>query len=97
MNSVSTRCECVSFHGQPGFLIYITLGSVHKQVSHYGVLLMCLLLSKKSQLLSFQMKKGTLPWAKICPLARLLKSHQIKTYPVPILTITVKGMNFQQF
>lgn len=53
------------------------------------VLLMRLLLSKKAQLLSFQMKKGTFPWSKICPLARLLKSHQVKTYPLPILTITV--------
>lgn len=89
MNAVSTRCESVSFHGQPGFPIYITLGSVHKQVSHCGVLLMRLLLRKKVKLLSFQMKKGTFLWAKICPPARLLKSHQVKTYPLPILTITV--------
>lgn len=50
---------------------------------------MRLLLSKKAQLLPFQMKKGTFPWAKICPLAGLLKSHQAEIYPLPILTVTM--------
>lgn len=94
MSPISTRCESVSFHGQPGFPIYITLGSVHKQVSHCGVLLMRLLLSKKAQLLCFLTKKGTLPPAKICPPAGLLKSHQVKTYPLPILTVTVMMNGF---
>lgn len=35
-------------------------------------------------------EKGTFPWAKICPLARLLKSHQVKTHPLSILTVAVK-------
>lgn len=35
------------FHGRPGFSIYITLGSVHKQVSPFRALLMKVLLSKQ--------------------------------------------------
>lgn len=92
MNPAYTRCERVLFHGWPGFSIYITLGSVHKQVSHFRALLMKLLLSKQVQLFSFQMKKGSVLWAQICPPGRHLKSRQVTTDSLPILSITV-GMN----
>jgi len=65
---------------------------VHKQVSHFAALLMKILLSKQAQLFSFPVKKGTVLWAEICPPGRPLKSHQVTTDPLLILTIT-GGMN----
>lgn len=81
----------VLFQRQTYFSVCIPFESTYKRVSHF--LIMELLLSKKSQLLSLQMKNKTFLWAGlICPLGRHLKFLLDKAthIPLPLLAVIVE-------
>lgn len=50
-------CKRVWFHGRPVSSIYITLGSMHKQVSHFRALLMKLLLNRQFDCFPSKLKR----------------------------------------
>ena len=81
-----------SFISKANFSVCIPFPT-DKQVSHFGALIIELLLSKKSQLLSLHMKNKTVLWAGlICPLGRHLKFllDKVTDFPLPLLAVIIE-------